>query len=132
MRIANNPDYPPHVCIICGLSNNRRWFVNLDVNLDRYYNPIQEGQLWFCDECWTNLVTDTARHAQAFMEGKDLTENNGSGKSITDTEPVDSGPDTNNSDTESNDPESESDVGVPEPASGFKEFRGFFSGTRTE
>jgi len=71
MLILEKPNFPPYVCITCGTGTGRKWFVQLDYPLDNYFNPVNEGQVFQCNECWESLATSVAREVQRFMLGQD-------------------------------------------------------------
>src|SRR5215510_9861305 len=68
MIILERPNFPPYVCISCGLGNNRGWFVSLNLPLDTYFNPVNEGNVFFCNECWENLVVDVSKAVHIFAQ----------------------------------------------------------------
>jgi len=68
--ILERPNFPPYICITCGMSTGRKWFVQIDYPLDTYFNPVNEGQIFHCNECWESLATDVANAAQVFMLGQ--------------------------------------------------------------
>lgn len=70
MIILEKPNYPPYVCITCGVGTNRKWFVSLDYPLDNYFNPVNDGQIFQCNECWEGLATEVAKAVQVFMIGQ--------------------------------------------------------------
>lgn len=65
------PNFPPYVCITCGVGTGRKWFVSLDFPLDNYFNPVNEGIIFQCNECWESLATEVAKLAQRYMLGQD-------------------------------------------------------------
>lgn len=67
--ILERPNYPPYVCIVCSHSTGRRWFVSLDLPLDHYFNPVNDGNVFYCNECWEDLATRVAKDAQTFLLG---------------------------------------------------------------
>ena len=69
--ILERPNFPPYVCLTCGVSTGRKWFVSLDWPLDTYFNPVNEGIIFQCNECWESLATTVAREAQRYMIGQD-------------------------------------------------------------
>ena len=71
MIILEKPNFPPYVCITCGVGTGKKWFVQLDYPLDNYFNPVNEGQIFQCNDCWESLATDVAREVQRFMLGQD-------------------------------------------------------------
>ena len=71
MIILERPNYPPYVCISCGNSTNKKWFVSLQLPLDTYFNPVNDGNVFYCNECWESLATVVAKAAQRFLIGKD-------------------------------------------------------------
>lgn len=71
MIILEKPNFPPYVCITCGVGTGRKWFVQLDYPLDNYFNPVNEGQIFQCNECWEALATKVAKDVQVFMLGQE-------------------------------------------------------------
>jgi hypothetical protein len=69
MIILEKPNFPPYVCIICNMSTGKKWFVSMDINLEQYFNPLNDGRVFYCNECWDNMVTDTTRAVQTFLIG---------------------------------------------------------------
>lgn len=69
--ILDKPNFPPYVCVQCGMSQDRKWFVSLALPLDHYFNPVNEGNIFFCNSCWESLATSVAKEAQRFLIGQD-------------------------------------------------------------
>lgn len=69
MLILEKPNYPPYVCITCGVGTGRKWFVSLDLRLDNYFNPMHDGIVFQCNECWESLATEVAKKAQLYLIG---------------------------------------------------------------
>jgi hypothetical protein len=70
MLILEKPNFPPYVCITCGVGGGRRWFVSLnDFPLDNYFNPLHDGVIFQCNECWESLATRVAKEAQVYLLG---------------------------------------------------------------
>jgi hypothetical protein len=57
----------PGVCVGCGVQNNRRWYVEIGVDLDFHFNPMNEGNIIFCNECWNSLVKSVNKYVKAFV-----------------------------------------------------------------
>jgi hypothetical protein len=56
------PHYHPFACIRCGLGNGQReYFIDLGLNLSGYFNPMNEGSIYYCNECVSNLIGDINR-----------------------------------------------------------------------
>lgn len=70
MIILEKPNFPPNVCLTCGVGYGRKWFVSLDFPLDNYFNPVVEGKIFQCNECWESLATEVAKEAQKFLIGQ--------------------------------------------------------------
>jgi hypothetical protein len=51
------------------MSTGKKWFVSLDINLDQYFNPLNDGRIFYCNECWDNMVTDVTHSVQTFLIG---------------------------------------------------------------
>lgn len=69
MMILEKPNFPPYVCITCGMGTGRKWFVSLDFPLDNYFNPLHDGIVFQCNECWESLATSVAKLAQVYIIG---------------------------------------------------------------
>ena len=69
MIVLERPNFPPYVCIICSMSVGKKWFVSLDINLDHYFNPLNDGRIFYCNECWDNLITDVTKSVNTFLIG---------------------------------------------------------------
>jgi len=66
--ISRNPIFYPGVCVACGVQSNRRWYVDIGVELDYHFNPMNEGNILFCNECWNALVKSVNRGVKTFVE----------------------------------------------------------------
>lgn len=56
------PHYHPYVCIRCGCgAGQRTYFIDLGLNLSGYFNPMNEGSIYYCDQCASNLIGDINR-----------------------------------------------------------------------
>lgn|SRR5215510_1398850 len=71
MLILEKPNFPPYVCITCGTGTGRKWFVSLDFPLDNYFNPLHDGIVFQCNECWESLATQVAKLAQTYLLGQE-------------------------------------------------------------
>lgn len=71
MIILDRPNFPPYICIACGTGGgpHRKWFLSLNLPLDNYFNPVNEGNVFYCNECWSNLVAEVSRDVQTFVIG---------------------------------------------------------------
>lgn len=67
--ILDKPNYPPYVCIRCGVGNGRDWYLLLDLPIDNYFNPVNNGQIFLCNECWLAAVQEASRIIQIFLVG---------------------------------------------------------------
>jgi hypothetical protein len=77
MLILDRPNFPPYVCITCGVGTGRKWFVSLDFPLDNYFNPVNDGIIFQCNECWESLATTVAKQAQLYLIGTEPWVNEG-------------------------------------------------------
>lgn len=69
MIILEKPNFPPYICISCGMGSGRKWFVSLNLPLDNFFNPVNEGNIFYCNDCWESLATSVAKSAQKFLIG---------------------------------------------------------------
>ena len=142
--VLTRPNFPPYVCLLCGAGSGRKWFADLGLPIENYFNPVNNGACYVCDECWDGLSVTIAQKVQVLLVGTepwqgrveptyddttDIEETNGSGPGIPDpsatgTDPVDAADDQ---DADRSDDEPESDDSDPESES-VREFRGFFGG----
>lgn len=60
------PTFPPYVCINCGMQNERKWFVDLQLQLDNHFNPLMHGVVYLCNLCFDSMVQSTMEQAQRF------------------------------------------------------------------
>ncbi|MET0785577.1 MAG: hypothetical protein ABWY25_02595 [Paenisporosarcina sp.] len=68
VNVLNLPDFYPNVCIRCGIGSPQRiYYIDLGLNLDFYFNPKQEGNIYFCNECWESLVTSVSDKIQLHL-----------------------------------------------------------------
>jgi len=65
--VMGKPNFPPYVCIGCGMQDGRKWFVDLQLNLDHYFNPVLNGAAYLCNECFESMIRDTMRQVQSFL-----------------------------------------------------------------
>lgn len=64
VNLVERPTFPPYVCIRCGLGageNDRKYFVDLGIDLHYHFNPLHDGNIYFCDQCLRGLITDANR-----------------------------------------------------------------------
>lgn len=62
VQLHLQPPFYPKVCIRCGCGTGQReFFVDLGLNLTGYFNPMHEGDIYYCNECVRNLVVDIDR-----------------------------------------------------------------------
>lgn len=55
------PPFPPYVCIRCGLGNgdnDRLYFIDLGIDLHMHFNPLVDGNIYYCNECFGNLIRE--------------------------------------------------------------------------
>ncbi len=64
--VMGKPIFPPYVCIVCGMQNERKWFVDLQLQLDNHFNPVLHGAVYMCNMCFDSMVTDTMNQVQKF------------------------------------------------------------------
>ena len=67
--VMERPTFPPHVCLICGMGSYRKWFVDLQLPIDNYFNPVMDGACYLCNECWDSIAVETAKQAQILLLG---------------------------------------------------------------
>lgn len=65
--VMAKPNYPPHVCLNCGMQDSRLWFVDLGLDLDMYFNPLLNGTIYLCNACWDSIVRDVTKLSQVFL-----------------------------------------------------------------
>ena len=62
VTLYEKPPFPPYVCISCGVGEKpRKWFIDIGLSLDYYFNPVNDGTVFFCDECFNNLKVQAER-----------------------------------------------------------------------
>lgn len=62
LSLWETPHYFPNVCIRCGCGTGQReYFIDLGISLVGYFNPMQEGNIYYCDQCVPGLITDINR-----------------------------------------------------------------------
>lgn len=65
MIILEKPNFPPYVCIVCWVGDDRRrWYIDTQFALDHYFNPVNDGAVYVCNECWDSLVREVASQLQ--------------------------------------------------------------------
>jgi len=69
--VLKKPNYPPYVCIVCGLGSGRKWFVDLQLAIDNYFNPVNDGAIYLCNECWDSILRAVGQQAQVLMLGQE-------------------------------------------------------------
>jgi hypothetical protein len=151
VTVLDKPNFPPYVCVMCGAGNGRAWYADLGIPLDNYFNPVNNGAVYICNECWDGMALEVAKQSQVLVLGhqpwegrveptydddeelETLTIKEGNDRSdVPDSstagdDPVDAGA---NQAPESDDDDSEPDDSDPESES-VREFRGFFAGGTT-
>lgn len=62
VQLHLQPPFYPKVCIRCGCGTGQReYFIDLGLNLSGYFNPMNEGDIYYCNECVKNLLVDISR-----------------------------------------------------------------------
>lgn len=62
VTLYEKPPFPPYVCVYCGVGElPRKWFIDIGLSLDHYFNPVNDGTPFICDECWNNLRVQVER-----------------------------------------------------------------------
>ena len=62
VQLWETPPYFPNVCIRCGCgTGQRKYFIDLGITLMGHFNPMNEGSIYYCDECAPNLVDDIGK-----------------------------------------------------------------------
>lgn len=69
--VMQKPTFPPYVCVDCGMQDGRLWFVDMQINLDNYFNPVMNGTIYLCNECFDARVIDTTKQVQALIGNYD-------------------------------------------------------------
>lgn len=59
MNVMEKPIFPPYVCVSCGMQSERDWFVDFQMNLDNYLNPVINGSIILCNMCFDSAVRET-------------------------------------------------------------------------
>lgn len=73
MYVTERPNFHPHVCIICGVGDDRRaWYVDLQLAIDNHFNPLYNGAIYFCDVCWDDTVKSVSREVQKFTPAQQV------------------------------------------------------------
>lgn len=75
MRVVDKPNMHPYSCIQCGVTAGRKWFVDLGINLGPAFNPLYDGNVFLCDECWEGLSIQVAKEVQKFLQPVSLADN---------------------------------------------------------
>ena len=72
--IHDRPHLFPNICVVCGLSGPPRlYFVDLGLQIPAQFQVIQDGALYFCNECYKNKTEEADRVIQAWEVDHDLT-----------------------------------------------------------
>lgn len=62
VTLYEKPPFPPYVCVYCGVGDSpRKWFIDPGLSLDYYFNPVNDGTPFICNECWENLRVQVDR-----------------------------------------------------------------------
>lgn len=67
------PQFYPDVCIVCGLGNGggRKYFIDLGFEINQIFQPLREGSVYLCNECWAGKMEEIQRLVNAWdMEHK--------------------------------------------------------------
>jgi len=48
------------------MQDQRKWFVDLQIQIDLHFNPVMNGVIYLCNLCFDAKVLDTLRQAQAY------------------------------------------------------------------
>lgn len=68
--VLQKPNFSPYVCYVCGVNDERRkWYVDLQLPVEHYLNPVNDGAIYLCNECWESLAVSVAKQAQEFLFG---------------------------------------------------------------
>ena len=69
--VIKKPNFPPYVCIVCGVGDEetREWYVDLQLNLDNHFNPVLNGAVYCCNLCWESLAQEVVRQVQSLIYG---------------------------------------------------------------
>ena len=68
VTVMAKPTFNPYVCVNCGVGGPPRlWFIEFGINLDLYFNPVNEGNVYYCNECWEDLARQVAKNIQIFL-----------------------------------------------------------------
>lgn len=69
--VLQKPNFTPYVCMVCGVGDDRRkWYADLQITgIEFYLNPVNDGAVYLCNECWESLAVDIAKQAQTFLFG---------------------------------------------------------------
>jgi len=68
MIVVENPTFHPYSCIQCGVNYNRKWYVDLGLRLENAFQPLFAGNVYFCNECWWNVVEEVERSVEKYLE----------------------------------------------------------------
>lgn len=64
VTISDAPAFHPHVCARCKIGTGgegRKFFLDLGLDLSGLYNPMHDGNIYYCNLCVMNLITDITR-----------------------------------------------------------------------
>jgi len=77
--LSEVPIFIPYTCKRCGVGpgNERKYFIDIGVDNDMSLDMREQGAIYFCNECFKNLVTD----AQILIHQYDLEHEVGTGTS---------------------------------------------------
>lgn len=72
VTIREKPNFHPYVCIVCGVGGPpREWFVDIGIDLDNHFNPVIDGTVFFCNECWNSVQVNVARQIQVWRTDRE-------------------------------------------------------------
>lgn len=65
VTLSEAPAFHPFVCIRCKIgTTSRRYFIDLGIDISGEFNPMYDGNIYYCDECSQNLIVDMLRVIQ--------------------------------------------------------------------
>lgn len=129
VNLQQQPVFYPNVCVRCGCGTGQReYFIDLGLDLSKLFDPLHEGNVYYCNECAKNLVTDLNRiiakwdaehspwESELRVSSTYSWSDGGSGPITVNADTNDSDAESNDSTTESSEPDVAESVAVPEPA----------------
>lgn len=62
LQLVQTPQFHPHTCVRCGCgTGEREFFIDLGLDLAGVFNPLYDGNVYYCNLCARNLVSDIHR-----------------------------------------------------------------------